>query len=160
MVKKTSKLFFGRSEFRELKKILADNETIEHLVYGFYNGGRGILVATNKRILLIDKRSFFVNVEEFMYGLLQSASLETRSMLSQITIKSPNSRLIFRTISDAKLRKMSDFITDCSVAIGTEADKISHMATFITSPYRGQSLRPRRHNIVLQRRRPIKFYSN
>ncbi len=159
MKNKFTNVFFGRSECAELKKILSNTETVEHLVYGFYNGGRGILVATNKRILLIDKRSFFVNVEEFLYDLLHSATVDKNSLLPQITLVSPHSKLTFKTVSDAKLKKMSDFISDCSVMVTSEAEKITHMASFISSPYRTDNL-PQRRRLILPRRRPIKYYSS
>lgn len=45
----------GRKEIKELPSILWEDENIERLVQGFYNGGLGILVATNKRLIFVDK---------------------------------------------------------------------------------------------------------
>lgn len=45
----------ARREIKELPQILWEDEALEKLVQGKYNDNRGILVATNKRLIFIDK---------------------------------------------------------------------------------------------------------
>ena len=52
--------FFTRPEIRELKHILLPDEQIQHFVSGRYDGGYAILCATDMRILLIDKKPFYL----------------------------------------------------------------------------------------------------
>src|ERR1700690_4438056 len=47
---------WGRGEVRELHNILIPDEEIVECVNGIYEGGFALLVATNVRVLLIDKK--------------------------------------------------------------------------------------------------------
>ena len=72
-------VFSARREVKELPKILWDDEEVLDLVQGFYNNGTGILVATQKRLLFVDK------------GLLGGLKVEffaptERGVAGQITI--------------------------------------------------------------------------
>ena len=47
---------FNKPEIAELVNIIHDNESIYECVNGFYEGGFGLLVATDTRVLLVDKK--------------------------------------------------------------------------------------------------------
>ena len=52
--------FWGRSEIRELAHVLLPGEIIEHCINGYYEGGFALLAATNQRVLLVDKKPFYL----------------------------------------------------------------------------------------------------
>lgn len=55
-----------KKELKALPEVLTEGETIRYLVQGMYSGGIGVLCATNKRLVFIDKGLFFgLKVEEF-----------------------------------------------------------------------------------------------
>ena len=56
--------FWGQPELNELPNILIDGEEIQHILNGYYHGGFATLCATNMRLLLIDKKVFFLNLED------------------------------------------------------------------------------------------------
>ena len=47
--------FMPRKEVKELPSVLGADERVEQLAPGFYNGGIGLLVATNRRLIFLDK---------------------------------------------------------------------------------------------------------
>jgi hypothetical protein len=76
-------------EVKELAKMLHPDEHIGGVVYGRYSNGLGWLVATERRIIFIDKKPMFATIDELTYeavsgvkkmkaGLLNSVELQTR----------------------------------------------------------------------------------
>jgi len=71
-------LFLTKKEIRELPNILSDNEEVVDLVPGFYSGGNGILVATPKRLVFVDKGMLYgLKVEDFPLDKVTSIQCET-----------------------------------------------------------------------------------
>lgn len=98
--------FFGRAEIRELNKTLETGETLEHCVFGYYQGGSGILAATNKRLLLIDKRPFFTHVDTFDYSTIHGIEFKRHTFTSRVNIRCREKQLSFATVSDAMLYRL------------------------------------------------------
>lgn len=59
-----------RAEIHELQHILMDDEEIVSLATGRYFGSFALLVATDQRLLLIDKRVFFMTIEDIRYDMI------------------------------------------------------------------------------------------
>ncbi len=63
-------------ETHVLPTIIGEGEVITGIIYGRYKTitdhrvGRGALVATNQRILLIDKKPLFINCDEISYNVV------------------------------------------------------------------------------------------
>src|SRR5438046_494754 len=55
--------FLGRREVKALPTILWEDERVENIIRGFYGTGSGILVATNKRLVFVDKGLARLRVE-------------------------------------------------------------------------------------------------
>lgn len=149
---------FGRSELRELKRILKENETVHHCVYGYYEGGSGILVATNHRVLLIDKRAFFLNLEDFSYETIKDVVINLKFLQAAIYIQSGMKKLSFRSVSDAKLKKLMSFIQEQIKDISQIESTIINEAKLISKPYLNPAWRSR-HTILKTRKYPTKFYT-
>lgn len=62
----------AKQEIVELAKLLGHSENIQAFMYGFYDAGYGMLVATNRRILFIDKRFYNLKVEDIPYAVVNS----------------------------------------------------------------------------------------
>lgn len=95
---------FGRAEAKELKNILTPGESILQCAHGHYHGGSGLLVATDQRILLIDKRPFYLNVESMSYDKLNHIDFKQDKLHGVLYMQSGVKRVIFRSISDARLK--------------------------------------------------------
>ena len=48
--------FWLSPEIKQLSRIIAPNETIQHALNGRYEGGLALLCATDHRLLIIDKK--------------------------------------------------------------------------------------------------------
>lgn len=75
-----------KPEIKELERILMDNEEIISVVPGRYFGGYAILIATDRRLLLIDKKAFFMNLEDIRYDTISEVDFSSRLIDSTVTI--------------------------------------------------------------------------
>ena len=116
--------FFGRREVRELSSIINQGEMIRHCVYGTYEGGTGLLVATDRRILLIDKRPFFLNIEDFRYEMLNDVYFAGRLLSASVSLHTGSKELRFTSPADARLRHLYAFTQDQI----SRARRLDHMA--------------------------------
>lgn len=151
---------FGRAEVRELRKILKPGEVIVHCAHGYYHGGSGLLVATNDRLLLIDKRPFYLNLEELKYHTIRDVSVKRHFLSATIRIRSGYKNLHFRSISDARIVMISDYVNDeIEVARRRFAKALSQSKLPRgTKDYQNPAWSP--HNpVTIRRVRPKKFYA-
>ena len=135
--------FFGKPETRELAKILNADEVINHCTFGFYQGGSALLVATNMRLLLVDKRPFFVNLEDIRYEMINEVDFAGRLLDASVQLHTGSKQLKFRSFADARLRKLCSFVQDQI----TRARQLEYMVDTVRpagSEWRPYSLLPRR----------------
>lgn len=82
-----SSALWGRKEIAELPAIIPEGEEIFGLIQGVYNGGQGILVATDRRLLFVDKGLLYgLKVEDFGLDKVTSVQIETGLILADIKI--------------------------------------------------------------------------
>ncbi len=147
---------FGRSEIRELRRLLESGEKVLHCVYGYYQGGSGLLIATEKRVLLIDKRPFYLNIEDMTYDTLRHVDVILKSMQSSLNLHDGKKKLTFRSISDARLKNMKNYIADM-IELSTKNQVVPIQLSEAARQYLKPAWRSR-HNILLPRSGPKKFY--
>jgi hypothetical protein len=102
--------FFGRPEVRELCHILAPGEVIQHAVLGQYEGGFGLIVATNRRVLLIDKKPWFLTMEDIRYDMVSEVDFYGRLLDATVTIITLNKSLTFTSWKKDRLRSLVHYI--------------------------------------------------
>lgn len=102
--------FFGRPEVKELCHIMAPGETIQHAVNGQYEGGFAMIIATDRRILLIDKKPWFLTMEDIRYDMVQEVDYYARLLDASVTIITFNKQLHFRSWRQARLRELVRYI--------------------------------------------------
>lgn len=99
--------FWNRGEVRELEHILHEGEDISECVTGFYEGGIALLVATEMRLLLIDKKPFFyLNVEDLRFDMINEIDYNHRMMGANITISTGGKTLEFKSYNQQRLRHL------------------------------------------------------
>ena len=104
--------FFGRQEVNELSKILNDGEIIEHCAFGMYEDGPALLVATNNRLLLVDKRPFFLNLEDLRYEMINEVDFAGRFFDAVVKLHTGNKQVLFRSVAGSRMRDLYSFIQD------------------------------------------------
>lgn len=102
--------FWGRPEIRELCNILMQGETITQCVNGRYEGGFALLVATDHRLLLIDKKPMFLTLEDIRYDMVSEMDYSAQLLGATVHIITPNRKLSFTAWNQARLRKMMNHI--------------------------------------------------
>ena len=102
--------FFARPEVKELCHILAPNEVIKHAVNGHYDGGFALFIATDRRLLLIDKKPWFLTMEDIRYDMVSEVDFFARLIDSSVSLNMINKKLHFTTWRQEKMRKMVSYI--------------------------------------------------
>lgn len=79
--------FWNGKEIKALPSILWEDETVEAVIGGVYNKGRGVLVSSNKRLLFVDKGLMWgLKVEDFPYDKISSIQYSKGLLMGEITI--------------------------------------------------------------------------
>jgi hypothetical protein len=97
---------FGRYELKEMQRLLRPGEQVHACVHGYYQGGTCLLAATDQRLLLIDRRPFYVNIEDMHYPHINELAFTRKFMHATMYIRLGGKRLIFRSFSDANLHSL------------------------------------------------------
>lgn len=96
--------FFQRAEVKELCKVLHEDETIYQATNGYYEGGFSLLVATDHRLLLIDRKPMFLTLDSIAYSMIQEVSFNYRLFNSTIHIFTSNKCLDFNSWNHSQIR--------------------------------------------------------
>ena len=98
---------WGRTEARELQNIILDDEKIFECVNGIYEGGFALLVATDVRVLLVDKKPLnYLTVEDMRFDMINEIDYNHRLLGAYIKISAAETNLKFTSINQARLRKL------------------------------------------------------
>ncbi len=98
---------FNNAEIRELPNIILDGENIYECVNGFYEGGFALLVATDIRVLLVDKKPMgFLNVDDLRFDMISDIDYSHRVFGAQISIHCGTRNLAFKSYNQPRLRKL------------------------------------------------------
>jgi len=101
--------FWGRWEIRELSKVLMSDEVIAHIANGKYEGGFGLLAATDQRLLLIDRKPMFMALEDIRYDMIAEIDFTTQLLNSTVKIVTTSRTLTFSSWSQYHLREVLNF---------------------------------------------------
>jgi hypothetical protein len=100
-----------RAEIHELQHILMDDEKIISLVCGRYFGSFALLVATDQRLLLIDKRVFFMNIEDTRYDMISEIDYNSQVYSGAVTIYTMNKTHKFTSVKyKHQLRELTTYV--------------------------------------------------
>lgn len=102
---------WGRAEIRELPHVLLPGEEIHELVNGTYEGGFALAVATDVRLLLIDKKPMnYLTVEDIRFDIISEIDYSHRLLGAQINISTGFKNLNFRSYNQKRLRKLINHV--------------------------------------------------
>lgn len=105
---------WGRTEANELYKILLPEEEIFDVVNGFYEGGFALLIATNVRVLLVDKKPLnYLAVEDLRFDMINEIDYNHRLVGAYIHIATGNKTLKFTSLNQPRLRKLISHVQHC-----------------------------------------------
>ncbi len=102
--------FWVRPEIHELAQSIMPDEEIRAAVSGRYEGGFALLVATDQRLLLIDKKPFFLNLEDMRYDMVSEVEFTAKFMDATVRITTVNKHLSFTSFKQKELRHMTGLV--------------------------------------------------
>ncbi|MCA9330665.1 PH domain-containing protein [Candidatus Saccharibacteria bacterium] len=101
--------FFGRPEVRELPRILFEGEIIRHMTVGRYEGGWATLCATDRRILLVDKKPFYLTIEDIRYDMVSEVQYDHRLLDASVRLGTVHKTISFLSYSRDRLRDLTTY---------------------------------------------------
>lgn len=105
-------------EVKYLPSILRPDEHIMGSVFGKHDQGRGVLIATDQRVLFVDKKPLFLHVDEVTYALVGGVTF-TKSLLSgYVTLHTRVGDYKLRTFNFKNAANFVDFIEARCVEAG------------------------------------------
>ncbi len=102
--------FWLSPEIKQLSRIIAPNETIRHALNGRYEGGLALLCATDHRLLIIDKKPFFLSVEDLRYDMLAEVDFTHQLFDGTIHLVTMNKDVWFVSFKKKQLGHVTDYI--------------------------------------------------
>lgn len=85
-------------------------EVVENIIAGFYNNGHGLLIATQKRLIFVDKGLFSLKVEDFPYEKITSVQYESGIMSGKITILASGNKAIIDNTNKTTGKEFSESV--------------------------------------------------
>lgn len=105
---------WGRSEIKELPHILMSEEHIYEVANGIYEGGFALLVATDVRVLLVDKKPLnYLTVEDLRFDMISEIDYSHRLFGARISISTGTKNLKFTSYNQPRLRKLIGHVQSC-----------------------------------------------
>lgn len=102
--------WFGAAEFVSLPRVLMADEKIERIIYGIYPGGPALLVATDRRLLLIDKAPLKLIVEDFTYDSISSVECITGLCTSIVRVHTRAQNIEFRYVNKQHAQDFTEYL--------------------------------------------------
>lgn len=101
--------FWNRPEIRELCNILVPGEVIAQATNGRYENGFALLVVTNLRLLLVDKKPMFLTLEDIRFDMISEIDYSAQMLEGTVRLMTPNRRLVFTSWNHARLRNILNY---------------------------------------------------
>jgi hypothetical protein len=136
---------WGRAEIRELSTVLMQDEKISQAANGSYEGGFAMLVVTNYRVLLIDRKPMMLTIEDIRYDMISEVDFHNRMLGATVRIFTPTRNLVFNSWSNVRVRKCVNYIQQRVMEIrqhGLTAQQLQGQVVGVPQPMSEPSLSP------------------
>ena len=101
-----------RRELQQLQQIVSEDERLEGLVSGTYERGVCLLAATNKRLILVDKKLFDLRVDRINFSQIESVEFERAVFAASILIKMPGARIYLKWVNPNRVREFAQYVSN------------------------------------------------
>lgn len=105
-----TKFGLHRSEARFLPSVIHQDEKIGGVVTGWYEGGTAMLVATNRRVLFIDKKPMYTTKDEVTYDVVSGVRLDVGVLATSVTLHTRIKDYMIKYASPVAARKFISYI--------------------------------------------------
>lgn len=101
---------FTKSGIRGIPAVLHDSEHVKGVIYGHHDAGQAALVVTDHRILFIDNKPFFKNIEELPFSVVGGITYGKAGLSATVTLHTPVNDYRIRTTNWTSAKHFIDFI--------------------------------------------------
>lgn len=105
-----SKLELLSSEANYLHKVIHHEEQIGGISFGHHESGYCMLIATNRRVVFLDKKPFFANVDDITYDVVSGVSFGTAGFGSTLTLHTRIKDFKLMTLNDKSAKIFVDYV--------------------------------------------------
>ena len=134
--------FFGRPEIRELTKIILPGETIAQCTNGYYEGGIALLVVTDHRLLLVDRKPMYLTIEDLRFDMISEIDFNHRLLNATARIFSTNKSLVFTSWNHQRLRNLVEYLQHRVVLMRNHQQHAMMQQQFTPLPAYGYGVEP------------------
>jgi len=96
-----------KSESRYLRHVLHENEHIQAVVYGQHHNSSAMLIATDERIIYLDKKLMAVFMDEVTYDVVSGVELDIHTFFATVTLHTAVTNYVIRY---ANIRCADNFV--------------------------------------------------
>lgn len=128
--------FWTKAEIHELPRILMPGERLRQVSMGWYNGGFALLCCTDQRVLLVDKKIFFLTLEDCRYDMIAEVMYQYRLLDATLTLTFAAKTLQFKSWNQGNLRQLATYIQQRVMEVRRRYDEQEHRqaAPYIFTP--------------------------
>lgn len=116
---------WAKNEIDELTRILVPGECLTHVVFGWYENGFALLCCTENRVLLIDKKPFFLKLEDLRYDKISEVRFLNRLLDTSVILSYAGMKLEFRSWNQSAMRRLTDFVQQTITMINRQQWMVS-----------------------------------
>lgn len=90
----------GRAESGYAPNVIHADEHIGGVLYGHHKDGHVMMIATDRRVIFLDKKPMFVNKDEITYDVVSGISLNKAGIGSTVTLHTRIKDYVIRTFNE------------------------------------------------------------
>jgi hypothetical protein len=105
-----SKMAMMSTESHYLPKLIHPDEILGGVVFGKHVDGYAMLVATDRRIIFLDKKPLFVNEDEMTYDVVGGISISRAGIGATVTLHTRLKDYTIRTFNQESAQKFLHYI--------------------------------------------------
>lgn len=98
------------AECRYLPTILHDDEHLMGVACGHHNGSSVLLAATDRRVIFIDKKPFFIHADELTFDIVGGVSYGQAGLFATVTLHSRIGDYVIKTLNTKAAAHFIDYI--------------------------------------------------
>lgn len=102
--------FWGWSAIAQLPGLLEDDEVIEKITSGLYDAGHAVLIATNKRMIFMDKKVMSFRVEDIHYQMISEVEHRTGFIMAKLRIRCLSNEINLSSLSQKTVREFARYV--------------------------------------------------
>lgn len=102
----------SRPEVGKIASLLHTGEKIEAFIYGVHSAGWGMMIASDRKLIFVDKIFFDLKVDELPYSMISAVDHNFGRYFGKVTVHTRSKDYSFRRIRCKCAERFVDFIEE------------------------------------------------